>query len=159
MLALALALIAQTPSADLILPANRKPLAFLLITPSGNVANTSSSEIIRIMSALFAKHTDFELSIVDPASVIECKGQLGCMVEQVRADYNRTVYLLPNGTVAPYDEHLDFLKKKKVVYAPYLLVLSNLTLDESDRLSITMIDTDIALEYRHEAIRDREGWE
>jgi hypothetical protein len=160
-LTLALALLSATPSegTDLIMPSNRKPLAFLLITPSGNVANTSSSDIIRIVSELFAKHTDFQPNIVDPASVSECKGQLGCMVQQVRSDYQRAVYLLPNGTVAPFDEHLEYLKKKKIVYPTYLLVLSNLTLDESDRLSITMIDTDIALEYFHEALRDREGWE
>jgi hypothetical protein len=159
-LVLGLALIASTGGgSDLIMPSNRKPLAFLLITPSGNVANTSSSDIIRIASELFARHTDFELQIVEPGAVAECKGQLGCMVQQVRTDYNRAVYLLPNGTVAPFDEHLDYLKKKKIVYSSYLLVLSNLTLDEGDRLSITMIDTDIALEYFHEALRDRDGWE
>src|SRR5687768_791211 len=98
---LGLALIASTGGgSDLIMPSNRKPLAFLLITPSGNVANTSSSDIIRIASELFARHTDFELQIVEPGAVAECKGQLGCMVQQVRTDYNRAVYLLPNGTVA-----------------------------------------------------------
>lgn len=141
------------------MPSARRPLAFLLITPSGNVANTSSSEIIRIVSKLFEKHTDFQLEIIDPASVSECKGQLGCMVRQVRTDYNRAVYLLPNNTVAPYKEHLDYLKKKKTVYPAYLLVLSNLTLGQSDRLSMSLIDTDIALEYYHEAFRDREDWE
>lgn len=161
-LLLTLALIAGTPAdqgRELVMPSARRPLAFLLITPSGNVANTSSSEIIRIVSKLFEKHTDFQLEIIDPASVSECKGQLGCMVRQVRTDYNRAVYLLPNNTVAPYKEHLDYLKKKKTVYPAYLLVLSNLTLGQSDRLSMSLIDTDIALEYYHEAFRDREDWE
>src|SRR5262245_19360466 len=103
------------------MPSNRKPIAFLLITLSGNVANTSSSVIIRVVSDLCTKHTDFEAEIVDPTTVTECKGQLGCMVEKIRTDYNRAVYSLPNGTVAPFDEHLEYLKKKKIVYPAYLL--------------------------------------
>lgn len=138
---------------------SRKPLSFLLINPSGNIANTSSSEIIRIVTDLFERHTDLQPTILDAKSVASCKGQLGCIVRIVRTDYNRAEYLLANGTVAPYKEHRRYLRKRKVQYPKHLLVLSGLSLGASDRLSVTLVDTDTALEYYHQAFRNREDWE
>jgi hypothetical protein len=158
-LLLALLSQAQPGQAELAMPSARKPVAFLLITPSGKVGNTSSSEIIRVVGELFAKHTDFEVETIDPTSVAECKGQLSCIVRRVRPDYNRAVYLQGDNSVSPYKEHLDYLAKKKIPYPPYLLLLSNLSLGEYDHLSMSLVDTDAALEYFHEAFRDREDWE
>jgi hypothetical protein len=138
----------------------RKPLAFLLITPSGQVGSTASTEIIRTLSELVVKHTNLLLREVDSQSVADCKGLLGCFVGKVRPDYDRQSMMLGSGGFAPYSEHLERLKREKKEYPQLLLVLSNLTIPgQADRLTVIMVDTDRALELSQEVSHDAEGWE
>lgn len=96
----------------------RQPLAFLLSTPTGEGAKTSSSELIRIVADLTEGHTSFFLQLVDPQVATDCRGRMGCLVQQLRAPFPK-----------------------------YLLVLSNVTLaGEADRLSAVLLDVGAALD-------------
>jgi hypothetical protein len=140
--------------------AERKPLAFLLITPTGQVGSTASTEIIRVLSELVDRHTNLHLREFDPQSVSECKGLLGCFVTKVRPDYDRQSMMLGSGGFAPYSEHLDRLKREKKEYPQLLLVLSNLTVPgQPDRLTVVVVDTDRALELSQGVSHDADGWE
>ncbi|MBK6685066.1 MAG: hypothetical protein IPG45_11420 [Deltaproteobacteria bacterium] len=148
------------PNADAaeIILQNRRPLAFIMFTPSGDTGATRSSEIIRWVSELFDQHTDFRLERRDADEAVECAGRLGCLAELVRADYQREGLRLENGSYGPYADHLNKLKEKKAVYPQYLLIVSKVADEDVDRISLTLLDTDAALEVIHEADRKKDGW-
>ncbi|MCK6549592.1 hypothetical protein L6R52_27395, partial [Myxococcota bacterium] len=101
----------------------RVPLAFLLSTPTGEAANTSSSDFIRIVSSRVEAHTNFFLQLTDPQVATDCAGRLGCVVQHLRSPYPR-----------------------------YMLVVSNVTLSgEADRLSAVLVDVELALEHARAA--------
>jgi hypothetical protein len=151
---------ADEPSTEAINAQDRVPLAFLLNTPTGEVANTSSSEIIRIVSNYLGGHTNFFLQVADPNLATDCRGRVSCLVLAVRSDYNRMALIREEGGVVPYKEHLADLARKKQQHARYLLVLANVTAEgQADRLSAVLVDTDIALDRYHAASRQSEAWE
>src|SRR5262245_27772195 len=122
-------LCAQAPN-DAIVLGEKKTINFLLITPTGNVASTSSSELIRLVSALLTEHTDLAPAIIDPAQVAECKGRIACIVPKTRGE------------------------------ARLLLVLSNLTgSGVADRLSVLLVDIEAAQRIVDETPRDVEDFE
>jgi hypothetical protein len=154
---LGLLLLAATPEVHLSEPL---PISFLLSTPTGEVAALNTSEIIRIVDELFAAHTDLRPVLLDAALMEECRGRLVCIALKARRDYERETLLLDNGEVAPYREHLDRLRREGTVVPRYLLVLSNVTsADQPDRMSVLLLDTDLALGLYHAADRRRDAWE
>jgi hypothetical protein len=161
-LTLAGAGVARAEQADgaIILP-NRQNFAFLLGTPTGEVARTSSSEVIRMFSEVLRKETDFNVQLLDAAVMIECRGKLGCISLKARArDYDPAARPSENGQVLPYREHVRRLKEEKVPYPRYLLVISNVTLEgEEDRMTAVLVDTDRALNLFHDASRKVSDWQ
>jgi hypothetical protein len=135
------------------------PMAFILFNPSGEVGRTRSSALIRMVSDLVERHTDFKVQLFDANESSGCAGRLGCIVRTVRRDYKREDYVQSAGAVAPFEEHLQKLKKRGDRVPEFLLLMSNITGEEGDRMSITMVDTNAALRLYHEARRDREDWE
>jgi hypothetical protein len=140
---------------------NRAGFAFLLGTPTGEVARTSSSEIIRIVSDLLRVETDFAIQVLDAAVMVECKGNLGCISLKARArDYDPAARPSENGAILPYREHVRRLREDKVAYPRYLLVLSNVSLEgEEDRMTAELVDTDLALGLFHDAPRGSSDWQ
>jgi hypothetical protein len=156
-LALLLALPAQAE--DLTMN-ERGPLSFVLIVPTGEEAQTSSSEVIRTVADLLQRHTDFSLVNLEPEVIRECRGRLLCLVLKVRADYSREALRRPDGGFDPYEAHLEELKNRRQNYSRYLLVLSNVTrAGEPDRFRLALIDTDSALRMYHGSDRSRADWE
>ncbi len=127
----------------------RSPMAFLLVTPSGASGRIRSSEFIDTLSQLVQQHTDFFIQSLDANAAASCEGRLACITRLARPDYERLQYELGNGQMAPYSEHLAYLKKKKVSYAKLLMVLSNITGGHEDRMSLTVVDTDKVLQALH----------
>lgn len=127
----------------------RSPMAFLLVTPSGASGRIRSSEFIDTLSQLVQRHTDFFLQSLDADAAAACEGRLACITRLARPDYERLQYELGNGQMAPYEEHLAYLKKKKASYAKLLMVLSNITGGQEDRMSLTVVDTDQVLRALH----------
>lgn len=137
----------------------RVPLAFVLSNPTGEVAQTSRSEMIRVVSDLLRDRTDFALQVVDPSALKECRGRLTCLTLKVRRDYQRPALLLPQGGTIPYREHVRRLRNAQTPYPRYLLVVSNITsARKADRMSSVLIDTDLALQIYHDANRNRPDW-
>jgi hypothetical protein len=98
--------------------AEKKPIGVLLITPTGNVASTSSSELIRIVGGLLDAHTDLVPALIDPVSVASCRGRIACFATSSSVD---------------------------TAGARHLLVLSNFTgKNAPDRLSVLLIDVEAA---------------
>ena len=128
---------------------NRTPLAFLLFVPSGREGRVRSSALIAAVSEQLANHTDLRLLFVEPNEAADCAGRLSCLVRKVRPDWDRRTYILANDTMAPYVEHLRYLQQKGIVYSPYVLIMSNLTGEATDRLTATFLDTDAALSVYH----------
>lgn len=160
LLALAILAAPDTETDGTITLQERFPLAFLFSAPTGEAANISSSETIRMVSKLVEQHTDFFLQIAETQIVTDCAGRLACLVRQMRPDYNREAMQMASGTVIPFSEHIRDLRQRKTVYPRFMLVLSNITLEgQADRVSAILIDTDIALEYFHSASRSDPGWE
>lgn len=135
-----------------------QPLAFLLFNPSGEAGRVRSSELIRLVSENVESHTDFTVRVYDSEEARGCSGRLGCIVRTVRRDYKRDDYVLPNGTVAPFSEHVAKLEREKTAAPRYLIVMSNLTGGDVDRMTITAVDTNVALAIFHEALRDDKDW-
>jgi hypothetical protein len=127
----------------------RAPLAFLLFTPTGEGGVTGSSALIRAVNQLVEANTDLFVTQLDPSEAAECAGRLACMARKARPDYDRLQYELGNGQLAPYSEHQAYVAKKKITYPQYLLVVSNITGGERDRLGVTLLDTDAALAAAH----------
>lgn len=145
------------PGARITLQGDR-PLAFILFNPSGEAGRVRSSALIRIVSDLVERHTDFTVRVYDAEEARGCSGRLGCIVRTVRRDYERNDYVLANGTVAPFSDHVAKLERENVAAPQYLLVMSNITGGDVDRMSVTLVDTNTALATFHEALRDDKGW-
>lgn len=129
--------------------ADRRPLAFVLTTPTSEAGKVPTSELIRLLSAEINAKTGFFLQVSDQRLGSECKG-LGCSVLQVRPDYMREALTREDGTVRPYADHVRDLKERKVAYPRYLIVASDVTLPgRPDRISTLLIDTDAALDVVH----------
>ncbi len=162
MLALAAALLlagAPDDPTHLIAVQERVPFAFLLNTPTGGTARTSSSEIIRFVTDTLRRDTSFAVQLVDGDVVKTCQGELTCLVLASRRDYERSALLRPDGSPIPYREHVRRMAERESGYARYLLVLSNITVpDRPDRVSASLIDTDLALAEYHEADHSRPEW-
>lgn len=137
---------------------NRKPFALMLITPSGLPGKARSVEILDSISNLLEKNTDFRLESFDPEGASACEGRLACLTRQVRTDYNRLEYELPDGTLAPYEEHLAFLSRRKKVYPEYFMVVSHLTGGPTDQLEVVVLHTDRILRIYHTANRQSSDW-
>lgn len=151
---------AEEPTGAIILP-TRQNFAFLLGTPTGEVARTSSSEVIRLFSEVLRRETDFNAQVLDAAVMIECRGKLGCISLKARArDYDPAARPSEDGKLLPYREHVRRLKEDKVPYPRYLLVISNVTLEgEEDRMTAVLVDTDAALQIFHEDPRKSSDWQ
>ncbi|MEQ9500987.1 MAG: PEGA domain-containing protein [Deltaproteobacteria bacterium] len=162
MLALAAALLlagAPDDPTHLIAVQERVPFAFLLNTPTGGTARTSSSELIRFVTDTLRRDTSFAVQLVDGEVVKTCQGELTCLVLASRRDYERSALLRPDGSPLPYREHVRRLAEREEDYARYLLILSNVTVpDRPDRVSASLIDTDLALAVYHEADHSRPEW-
>lgn len=136
-----------------------QPMAFILFNPTGEAGRTRSSALIRMVSDLVERHTDFKVQLYDANESTGCAGRLGCIVRTVRRDYKRDDYVQSAGQVAPFAEHLQKLKSRGDRVPEYLLVISVITGQESDRMNVVVVDTNEALKRYHEARRDDEGWE
>lgn len=130
-----------------------EPVAFVLLTPTGGLTHLRSSDAIAYLDERFDEETDLELTPLPPDAVEPCRGRLSCLTEAARSDYKRRVYLLGNGQVAPFQEHLDFLERRGERVARLMLVLSGVGASGVDIVTGTLIDTDAALAFRH--VRDR----
>ncbi|MCK6551116.1 hypothetical protein L6R52_35105 [Myxococcota bacterium] len=102
-----------------------RPLAFVLLAPSGRMATTSRSELIRLLSVALGRSTDLTVEAIDAALVADCAGELGCMVAKVDTSGGR------------------------VAAAELLLVASIVGREgKRDRLSATLVDAKTArVEY------------
>jgi hypothetical protein len=123
-------------TSDPILLTQRKPIAFILSTPTGATGTTSSSDIIRIVSNLFETHTSLVLREIDAVQVADCKGKVGCMLTKIG--------------VGPARKDAPEL----------LLVLSKLTQPGApDRLSAMLVDVTRAADVSQEVTHHDEDWE
>lgn len=138
----------------------RTPLAFVVIAPTGEVAQIRTSDIIRIVSEVVHTHTNLTVVNLEPDLVQECRGRLLCLVQKVRPDYIQESLRREDGTLYPYQAHLEDLAQRKAVYSKYFVVLTNVTQDgESDRFQLSLVNTDDALQLYHVATHDRSDWE
>lgn len=113
---LALALFSAEP---LVLSGSEpRPLALLLVTPTGEPGRISRSEAIRTVGEALESRTELFPEIVDPSVNEDCKGRLACIVRELRA--------------ASRSRHDP---------ARWLLVVTQITLEgEPDRASATLVD-------------------
>lgn len=145
--------------AQLITATERAPLAFILNTPTGAIANTSSSEVIRIVGDFFRRETSLTPQLIESDVVRSCQGQITCLVLAARPDYERNDLRLADGQLVPYREHVRRLKKAGETYARYLFMLSNVTVPgRPDRMTALLVDTDLALGLYHRTVQKRAGW-
>ncbi|MBI2374057.1 MAG: hypothetical protein HYV07_08665 [Deltaproteobacteria bacterium] len=157
--ALALSTVAASMNAEAaedgtIVVQERRPFAILLGTPTGEIARTRSSDVIRMLSEQLAVHTNFFAELADANILSKCRGQLGCMVEAVRPDY---VYDEAAGLA--YDQIQRKLAREGVAYPKYLLVVSNVAIEgQADRLAVVLVDTDLALAAIHDAPHGAPNW-
>ena len=137
----------------------RTPVAFVLSTPTGRPARVRSSELIRRIDRHLRADTNFALQSLSADVVQECRGRLGCLAQKARPDYEPSALRMPDGRKLPYREHVRRMKARQITYPRYLIVVSNVTLpDRPDRISIVLVDTDLALQLLHETRRDRAEW-
>jgi hypothetical protein len=116
----------------------RVPLTLVVSTPTGQVADISKSELIRIASDLVKRHTDFFPQDLDELVVEECKGRLTCLALKSREG----------------EEGSEGLEDSK-----YLLLISNVSIpDGADRLSMVLLDVENALQIHRDAVR-KVGWQ
>ncbi len=112
----------------------RVPLMLVVSTPTGQVAETSKSELIRITSDLIKRHTDFFPQDLDELVVEDCKGRLTCLALKSRR------------SEAPDQPR-------------YLLLVSNVSVaEQADRISLTLVDLATAVRIHRDAAR-RPGWQ
>lgn len=124
------------PLGGVISVVERDPLAFLLVAPTGRVGSTTSSELIRVLSALVEAHTDLRLAPLDSALVADCRGRLACFARKVFGE--RTAGDTPR----------------------LLAVLSSLSEGRAaDRLSLILVDLERAEAVARERSKSEEGWE
>jgi hypothetical protein len=139
--ALGLALLIHAPEPE--------PIAFLFLTPSGELTHVRSSEVLSFLDQRFDRDTDLELEPMDAGRAGECRGRMSCLVELARPDYQRRDYLLANDTLAPFEEHLAYLEQRQIRPPRLLIILSGVGTAQVDALTGSIIDTDRALAYRH----------
>jgi hypothetical protein len=133
---------------------DRTPLAMVLATPTGEAAKTNSSELIRVATEVFGRHTDFELELVDERAVESCRGRLYCIADEARSDYSVEQLVREDGGRMPYKEHLQRLKEEGRPYPRFMLVLTNVAIEgEADRVTAVFVDTDVALGLLHDVAR------
>jgi hypothetical protein len=111
----------------------RVPLMLVVSTPTGQVADISKSELIRIVGDLVKRHTDFFTQELDDQVVEDCQGRLTCLALKSRRDE------------ASQQPH-------------HLLFLTNIPIpDGADRLSLMLIDLEAALAI-HDRATKKPGW-
>ena len=116
----------------------RVPLALVVSTPTGQTADISKSELIRLASDLVKRHTDFFPQELDELVVEDCKGRLTCLALKSRREQD-----VEDGPVQPR----------------YLLLISNVSIpDGPDRLTIVLLDIEEAIRIHREATR-KVGWQ
>jgi hypothetical protein len=125
------------------------PLAFLWLTPTGRTAHVRSSALLAELDERLERDTDLDLEPIDAARVTECRGRLSCIVQAARPEYDRSVYALPNGTLAPYSEHQQFVRDRGLRVPTLLLILTGIESDGTDSLTGILVDTERALQFRH----------
>ncbi|MCK6551498.1 hypothetical protein L6R52_37020 [Myxococcota bacterium] len=124
------------PAGGVLSVGERDPLAFLFVAPTGKAGSTTSSEHIRVLSALVTEHTDLALAPLDSALVADCRGRLACFARKVSAE--RTADVAPR----------------------LLLVVSSLPAGPgADRLSLVLVDLERAEAVDRDATRTEDGWE
>jgi len=126
-----------------------EPVAFVFLAPSGQLTHLRSSDAIAYLDERFDEDTDLDLQPLSPAVVEPCRGRLSCLTEAARPDYQRRVYLLGNGGIAPFDEHLDYVERKGLRVPELMLVISGVGAAGIDIVTATLVDTDAALAFRH----------
>jgi hypothetical protein len=138
---------------------SRAPLALVLATPTGEVAKTNNSEIIRMVTDAFERHTDFEIELVDERAVERCRGRLYCLADEARLDYSEERLRRSDGGRMTYREHLHRLSEEGTAYPRFMLLLTNVAVEGApDRVTAVLVDTDRALALLHDT--KREGrWE
>ncbi len=98
---------------------------------------------------------------IPPASMKACAGKDGllCWILAARPDYNDNLRQDAAGFVRPYARHLESLRRTKVPYARYLLVLSVHAAGRNNvPISAVLINTDRALKIFHLADREAHRW-
>ncbi|MCK6547773.1 carboxypeptidase-like regulatory domain-containing protein [Myxococcota bacterium] len=131
----------------------RVPVALMVITPTGKIGSSDTSNIIRIADAALAETTDLQVKPYDDPG---CRGKPTCYVESVRSDYLSRLATFRDdedpSRFKPFGEVKSVLKGLTPPAPHYLVVLSSSRqADGSDRLSTLLLDTDEALGYIHEA--------
>ncbi|MBI2374380.1 MAG: PEGA domain-containing protein [Deltaproteobacteria bacterium] len=137
----------------------RMPIALLLVTPKGNESEAArqNAGLVEWLAEAFERETDLTLERLDLSQAASCEGDLTCLILRARPDYNRLALELPDGTVEPYSKHLEHVRKDRVRYPQYLVLLTSLVQKgQPDRLSIRLVDTDVALSIYHQASRSGE---
>ncbi len=134
---------------------DRTPLALVLATPTGEAAKTDSSEIIRAITAVLERHTDFTIQLVDERAVERCRGRLFCLADEAREDYSEAALRRADGGRMTYREHLHRLEEDGTLYPRFLLLIISVAIEgEPDRLSTLLLDTDKALALLHDTKRE-----
>ncbi len=124
-------------------------IAVSFFTPSGELNYVRSSEVLSFIDRTVDDHTDLSVSRLDPAAANDCRGRLSCLIQRARPDYDRSVYFLPDGGVAPFAEHEEYLTRRNLSVARYILLISGVGSPEGDNLTFTLVDADAALKWRH----------
>lgn len=125
-------------------------LAFLFITPSGELEVVRSAEVVSFVDRTVADRTDLELDRLDASLVRECRGRVSCFVRAARPDYQRRVYFLPSGGIMPFSEHRAYVRDRGLSVARFLLLASGVGTSDGDSLAFTLLDLDRALAFVHE---------
>jgi hypothetical protein len=138
----------------------RAPMLLLVDTPTAKTnAALSGSEIIRVFTDLLRGHTNLYPQITDPRLIQTCKGQLTCMIERLRGDFDHYLLFEYNGGLRPFDQHLRKLALHQRPHARYLLWVTDIPRPgHPDGLKIWLLDTDAAVEILHNAPRGTKDW-
>jgi hypothetical protein len=115
MIAPVLLVLAAAPEVHELRMNERSPVALVILAPRSTMLSASASEILRMVSRELEADTDLAPELIDTEAVKSCKGQLRCIVRQVRAS------------------------------VPYLFVLSLLSSHDKDHVSAVFIDVQRAI--------------
>ena len=133
----------------------RTPMALVLATPTGEVAKTNNSEIIRMVTEVLERHTDFGVELVDATAIERCRGRLYCLADEARLDYSEERLRREDGGRMTYREHLYRLKEEGSPHARFMLLLTNVAIEgQPDRVTTVFVDTDRALALLHDTKRE-----
>jgi len=126
----------------------RTPIAVLIVAPSGDIAGVPVAEAQDVIRRALTENTDLDPSFPDATDAIEgCAGRIGCVVPQIRSDFDRQKYLGQS-----YERYLE--RADSMGYPRFLAILSGIGGPKA-RLSAVLVDTDVALAEWH--IASREG--